>query len=85
MNEIITLTIYIGYSILENQKWNAIKIKEFSMKSGFKVKIRKVIKDGVIIDEGYILESTQINLPIKKQVTKKVNNCRNLESKSKRK
>lgn len=25
MNEIITLTIYIGYSILENQKWNAIK------------------------------------------------------------
>ncbi len=27
MNEIITLTIYIGYSILENQKWNAIKKK----------------------------------------------------------
>ena len=55
------------------------------MKSGFKVKIKNVVKDGVIIDEGYVLEPTQINLPIKKQVTKKVNNCRNLESKSKRK
>lgn len=50
-----------------------------------KLKLKMLQKIGVIIDEGYVLEPTQINLPIKKQVTKKVNNCRNLESKSKRK
>lgn len=54
------------------------------MKSGFDIKIRNVIKGGVIIDESYVLKPKQINLPIKKQVTKKVNNCRDLESKSKK-
>lgn len=55
------------------------------MNSGFNVKIRNVIRDGVIIDESYVLQPKQIDLPIKKQVTKKINNCRDLESKSKRK
>lgn len=55
------------------------------MKSGFDVKVRNVVKDGVIVDESIVLQPKQIYLPIKKQVTKKVNNCRDLESKSKSK
>jgi hypothetical protein len=54
------------------------------VKSGFDVKIKNVVKDGVIVDESIVLQPKQINLPVKKQVTKKVNNCRELESKSKR-
>ena len=39
-----------------------------------------------VIDERFILENQRtVFLPRKKQVTKKVNNCRDLESKSKRK
>lgn len=55
------------------------------MKSGFDVKIKNVVKDGIIVDESIVLKAKQIDLPIKKQVTKKVNNCRDLESKSKSK
>lgn len=70
------------------KKWKKSKrnsLKRLNMKSGFDVEIRNVIKDDVIIDESYVLEPKQVSLPIKKQVTKKVNNCRDLESKSKRK
>lgn len=51
-----------------------------------KYMVGQIVLGDVIVDEMFIFEKQKtLFLPLKKQVTKKVNNCRNLESKSKRK
>ena len=51
-----------------------------------KYMVVQIVLCDAVIDERFIFEKQKIVfLPLKKQVTKKVNNCRDLESKSKRK
>ena len=51
-----------------------------------KYMVGQIVLGDVVVDEMFIFEKQKtVFLPLKKQVTKKVNNCRDLESKSKRK
>ena len=51
-----------------------------------KYMVGQIVLCDAVIDERFIFEKQKtVFLPLKKQVTKKGNNCRDLESKSKRK
>ncbi len=47
--------------------------------------VSKDTKEIVVIDELFVFTKKTLYLPIAKKVTRKVNNCRKLESKDKRK
>ncbi|MGE0793554.1 MAG: hypothetical protein AB7V77_05245 [Candidatus Woesearchaeota archaeon] len=55
------------------------KMRKFN--SGIEIYQRNIVLDNVVIDEQVLYRPKTINIPLVKQVTKKVNNCRLLEKK----